>query len=321
MNLSKPIVFAAICVLPSATLAQDAGIDAAVTLGYSFGDIADVDYSAVSLGFASDIRLTSAFSVGMDFDLQATDLDVSGLDPELDVMRLSVEPRYDFGKGLYAGLYYQNSDIDISADALGPIEIGLELNSFGVFGGIDNGTWGAEAYYGRSDTDPELSDDIEITDFGLSGFYAASENVEIFGSYQSTNIDAGSGAPEIDLDLIAVGGSYAFQNGLMTYGTIGRITLGDSSDTFDASITEVALGVTYSLESMGTPVPAVLGFEAAKRDFDIDFGGGSQSESGMNYTFSLTIPLGKAPAQPLNSSARIARGDVRTVLSSTLMSF
>jgi len=312
MHSSTPALLsgAAVLLLPFAAIAQDAvGFEGNLSLGYSMASVDDVDVTTLSLGLESELTFTENFSLGFDLDVATADSEAFGLDISADFMRMQLEPTYHFGNGAYAGLYYQMAQIDLASPTVIPaIGISVELNSYGLFGGYEQDNWWAEAYIGRSDTDPGLPGDVDISDYGLSGGYAFGNGLELYGTYAVTSID-GLGA-DVDASLFALGAEYDFDNGLGIYGAAGRLDV--SAGGLDADATQFALGASYDLAAAGLDAPVVLSAELARTQLDL---GGFAEDDINTFSLSVSIPIGGgASTTPANGSSRIARGDIRSAV-------
>lgn len=311
MSVYRVIATGAILVtLPFAAVAQDTtSMTSTITLGYGHSSLdflgGDIGVNTVSLNFASDIKFGSRVSLGFDVDLSKSDVSISGGGPDvdIDVTRLALEPTYHFGNGVNAGLYYQRGDVDITSLGF-PFSIGGQLNSYGLTLGYGRGPWEASLHVGKTDIQPSLGG-IDITDYGIAASYDISSNFEIFGQVSRSDINIPG--PDIALTLVAIGGDYAFDNGLSVFGTIGKFDVGG----VPVDATQIALGLAYDIGQNGSGIPMTLSLEVArtKTDFgpisaDIDYIG-----------VGLTIPIGNgASSKPLNTRARAARGDYHTAV-------
>jgi len=309
---------AALVALPLAAQAQTGpAFSGAMTLGYSASNIdiagTDVDFTAMSLDVESDVMFSDAFSVGLDFSLTSGTLDAGGgLEVDLDLIGLAIEPVYHFGNGAYAGVYYRMGDLDLSLPGL-PITFGVDTESYGIFGGYEHGPLWVEAFIGTSDTDPGLPGDIDILDYGIAASYEINSQVGVFGSVLRTDIDF-SGS-DIDLTTVSFGADYDFGNGFVAYGSVGLLDVGLPFPV-DISGTNLTLGGSYDLTSMGTPV--ILSAEYSRTNLDLD--GIIPDPEIDRFAVGLTIPLGGGSSTPLNSNTRTARGDYRSAIASIVNS-
>ncbi len=287
-----------------------------VTLGYGMSSIdisggPDIDLDTFTLAFASDIRFSPSFNLGLDFSVAQTN--ASGLVPyvfdEVSLIHLGIEPSYHFGNGFYAGVYYHLTDGDISGSPL-PASIGVDMESVGIFGGYENGPWGVELFYGASDpgTDFGLGADIDITDYGLSASYDLSPNFEIFGAVARADIDIGGA--DLDGTLIAVGADYSFNNALSVYGSVGQVDVG-SPFPIDIDVMNYTLGLAYDFAATGSGVPVSLNLELSRSSLDTD---GYLDADVNRVGFGVTIPIGGGSNNSLDSNTRAARGDYRSVI-------
>jgi len=310
----------ALLALPLAAQAQTGpGFSGAMTLGYSSSSIefapgADADYNALSIDVISDIAFSEAFSVGLDFSMTSGTLDAGGgLEIDLDLIGLAIEPEYHFGNGAYAGVYYRMGDLDLSLPFL-PITVGVDTESYGVFGGYEHGPLWVEAFVGRSDTDPGLPGGIDIVDYGLAASYQINSQFGVFGSVLRTDID-GFGA-SVDLTSVAIGADYDFGNGFMAYGSLGMLNVSEPLGLhIDGN--NLTIGAAYDLTTMGTP--AILSAEYSRTTIDVGAFPGIDPEIDR-FAVGLTIPLGGGSSMPLNSNTRTARGDYRSAIAAVVNS-
>jgi hypothetical protein len=287
------------------------------TLGFSMSnDVlgppvipASADITSLYFGMASDVIFTPKFQVGFDIEAVMAEAKAAGVTVDADVLRFAVEPQYNFGNGYYAGAYYHLHDIDFGVAA--PIVAGVDLQSYGLFGGYDSDMWGVEGFIGISDTDPSLPAGTDITDFGIMGDYQVAPNLEIFGSYALTDFD--SPALNAELSVFALGADYDVNDALGVYGTAALASI--SVPGPDADANQFALGVTYDL-AVGnvTTMPVILSAEIARTDLSA----GPISDDFFTFNFGVTVPVGNGTSEPLNASTRGARGDFRTATSNTL---
>lgn len=305
----------AVLALPAAAFAQSGpGFSGTITLGYANSNIAlggtpipDSDLNVFSIDVATDMAFTDAFSVGLDFSMSTGTLDAAGLvELDVDLLGLAIEPVYQFGNGAYAGVYYRMYDLDLSLAPI-PLALGVDTESYGIFGGYESGPLWVEAFIGTSDSEPGLPANIDIMDYGIAASYDINSQVEVFGSLVRTDIDALG----LDFGLTAwsVGADYDFGNGLAAYGSIGMldIDLGPAGN-FDA--TGLTLGVAYDLAAAGTPM--TLNAEYSRTT--VDLAPLPIDPTIDRFAIGLTIPLGGGSSEPLNSNTRAARGDYRSAI-------
>ncbi|NKX44143.1 porin [Roseicyclus persicicus] len=304
---------AALVALPLAAQAQTGpGFSGTLTLGYSSSSIGGlpvgVDLDALSIDVVTDIAFSDAFTVGLDFSMSTGSLDIAGgaLDLDIDLIGLAIEPAYHFGNGAYVGVYYRMGDLDLSLAPL-PIALGVDTESYGVFGGYEHGPLWVEGFIGTSDSDPGLPSGIDIMDYGIAMSYDINSQLAVFGSVIRTDIDAGG--TDLDLTAISVGADYDFGNGLSAYGSVGMLDIGlGPLGDFDA--TGMTIGVAYDLASMGTPMTLNLEYSHTT----IDLGPIPLDPDIDRFAIGVTIPLGGGSSEPLNSNTRTARGDYRSAI-------
>ncbi len=308
---------AALLALPLSAQAQTGpAFSGAMTLGFSTSNLeaggGDVDLTGMSIDVETDVMFSSAFSVGLDFNMSSGSIDIGGGDLDLDLIGLSIEPAYHFGNGAYVGVYYNMGDFDLSFSGL-PIALGVDTESYGIFGGYEHGQLWVEAFVGTSDTDPSLGSGIDILDYGVAASYQINSQFGVFGSVLRTDIDAGG--TDLDLTTVSLGADYDFGNGFMAYGSVDFLNVGEPIG-LDISATSLTIGGAYDMSSMGTPV--ILSAEYSRTDIDVD-GPGFEAEIDR-FAVGLTIPLGGGSSTPLNSNTRTARGDYRSAIGAVVNS-
>lgn len=309
----------ALAAAPAANAAQDGGAMFSGTFSFGYSSSSDVlgstlppgaDINAFYLGMASDVVFSPRFELGFDVEAIMGEASSGGTTVDVDILRLGIEPRINLSNDLYAGFYYHLHDLDVGIAPL-PITFGVDLVSYGVFGGYDNGNWYAELFYGMSDTDPGLPAGVDLTDYGLRAGYQVSPSFDIFGSWAVTNVDTPGGSA--DLSVVAIGAEYAFQNGIGVYGTASMLNLSLPGPT-DPDATQLALGVTYDLQNSGATMPIILNAQVAHTEFSA----GAISDDHTTFGVGVTVPIGGGSTSPLNASTRGARGDYRVAISNTL---
>jgi predicted porin len=287
-----------------------------VSLSYSNTDIdpgfpyPDVDLKSTSIDLETDIAFASGFGVGLDFGLVMGSLGRAGdpFDIDIDLIGFAIEPVYDFGNGVYAGVYYRLGDTDVSLSMIPGLNIGIDSESYGIFAGYENGPLWVEGFIGVSDAEPGLPGDIDIRDYGVAMSYDINAQMEVFGSVVRTSVD--TPGPELDLTGLSLGAEYDFGNGLAMYGSVGRLNI-DLNAPVSFAATGMTVGVAYDLAQTGMG-PMTLNAEYTRTSVDLD---GVLPDWELNrWSIGVTIPLGGGSSEPLNSNTRTARGDYRSAV-------
>lgn len=312
-KVSRLVLAGALTSIGAAASAQTA-LDATFSLGYSNSSSDIADYSTTSLGIATDIRLTDAFSIEADLDFARLDLDdVAGtdVDESLDLQRFALAPRYRLENGLVLGAYVQRASLDIDELVGGSDD--LEADSYGLTLGYEAGGLGVEGYVGQTDTDPELPD-VDITDLGFRADYEMSDDLSVAGLFARTTLDEEGGSGEVDLDTLGVAGAYDITPAFSVFGGLGSF---DASGTPFAG-SSMALGVSYDLNNVGQLPPVTVSLELARTTVEI--GASSEAEDEIDtIRLGLSIPLGEGASDvPLNSATSSFGGDDRTALPSAI---
>jgi len=312
-TVSRLVLAGALTSIGAAASAQTA-LDATFSLGYSNSSSDIADYSTTSLGIATDIALTDAFSIEADLDFARLDLDdVAGtdVDESLDLQRFALAPRYRLENGLVLGAYVQRASLDIDELVGGTDD--LEADSYGLTLGYEAGGLDVEGYIGQTDTDPELPD-VDINDLGFRADYEISDALSVGGLFARTTLDQEGGPIEVDLDTLGVAGAYDITPAFSVFGGLG---------SFDASGTplagsSMALGVGYDLNNVGQLPPVTVSLELARTTVEI--GPSSDAEDEIDtIRLGLSIPLGEGASDvPLNSATSSFGGADRTALPSAI---
>lgn len=314
--------------VPVAAQAQGLAFDGTVTLGYAMNsfsiDTIDGDLNGFSLDFEGDLIVTEQVSVGMDFNFTSGDLEVDGtpISTNIDLIGLAVEPRFDFGNGGYAGVYYRAGDLDIAIASI--LSIGVDTSQYGIFGGYDFGQGYVEAFYGMSDVGDNglipTGVDVDVTDFGISGAYEVMPQLELFGAYLLTDIS--SGGDSVDVSAFSIGAEYALGNGIGIYGSYGwaGLDLTGLGAPDDLTANNLAIGASYTISS-GSAVPITLSAEYSRTNVDLSVFGAPDDLEIDRFALGLTIPIGGGSSEPLNSNTRIARGEYRSAIAALVNTF
>ncbi len=323
----RPAIFVGVlAAIPVTATAQGVEFDGTVTIGYSANSINDIPGTDVNLnGFSfdadGDLRFSDEFSVGLGFGISTGELEISGggASPSVDLMTLSVEPRYNFVGGAFAGLYYEMNDLDLSL--IGPITVGIDAESYGLFGGYDFGQGHVEAFYGMTDIGETFGIDVDVEDYGLSGSYQVMPELDVFASVIRTDISVVT--VNVDATTYSLGADYGIGNGIGVYGSVGaaNLDLSDLGLTSDISATGLTLGGSYDLAQAGVSIPLVVSAEYSRTNLDLSAIGAPFDPTINRFAVGLSIPIGNGSADALNSNTRSARGEYRSAVVSVLQSF
>jgi hypothetical protein len=298
------LALAAPTVAPSVAMAE-VTFDGAFTAGYTFGNIdnANIDLHAGEFMFEGDIGFGGGFEVGFDANFTLGQATAGGTDVDIDISRLQLAPRYNFG-AFYVGGYFQNTSVDVGIAP--PFALSLDMDSYGGFVGYATANYWTEFYYGQSEINTGNTD---VDDIGIAGGYRFGSSMEVFGHYAMSTVDTGGG--DIEVMAAALGAQYGFKNGLSVFGSLGYAEVDDTGGGFDGDATEVSLGVAYGM-ARNSAFPVTVSAEVARREFD---GNAFGNDEMTTVRLGVTVPFGNASTLPLNSSARIARGDYRSAIS------
>lgn len=325
----RPAIFVGVlAALPSVSMAQGVTFDGAVTLGFAMNSTSisgtDISLNGYSIDADGDLRFSEEVSVGLGFGLSSGDVSFPGLggDLNVDLMTLSVEPQYSFSNGAYVGAYYRMNDLDLAL--LAPITVGIDTTSYGVFGGYDFGQGHVEAFYGMTDVGDDglfLGLDVDVVDYGFSGAYGITPELEVFGSVLRSDISIAT--VDISATAYSLGAAYDVGNGLDVYGAVGGAVLDLSAIGAPSDITStgLTLGASYDLAQSGGSMPMVLSAEYSRTALDLSAFGLATDPNIDRFAVGLTIPIGNGSSTPLNSNTRTARGDYRSALGAVLQSF
>ena len=155
-----------------------------VTLSFGQSDIQNIDEDLTTsyLGLSMSGDLGSNVSAGFSFGLNRSSVD--GFDADVDLQTFGADIGYRFGPGLTAGAYVQRESIDAPLlDGFGD----FSATSLGLYAGYDAGAMAMTGFIGQTTTDPDLPDDADITDFGLSARFQPTEAAVVGGMLIRSN--------------------------------------------------------------------------------------------------------------------------------------
>lgn len=306
--LTRVIAGAIALACPIAGAAQDWNNTA--TIGAGWGDISDGGGDVVSYTFdlSGSVAFDSGFRVGYDLGFVSADFDDLGFDASATSVVLA--PRYRFsGKPVTIGAYLDHGILDISG-----LGTDLEATSYGLTAGYETDTWRATAFYGITETDPDLPAGVDVTDAGLQLGFVASDRVTLAGNYVKTMVDVPGGS--IDADLVELAATYAVTSNIGLFGGISHATV--SGFGFSGDFNTYGIGASYFLgDHVGLPI--TMSLEAARSELVL-LGTSAEMDT---IRLGLTVPLGGGGAKlPLNSAAgAIQNGRHSAVTSAILTGF
>ncbi|MFP4406720.1 porin, partial [Rhodosalinus sp.] len=231
ITASRLFLAGAVASIAGAASAESA-FESTFTLGYSNSSSDLGDYSSVSLGIANEIRLNN---ITIDADIDFARLDPDGTSADVDLKRFALAPRYHFANGLVLGAYFQrvSAELDNAGFLTG---VDGDADSYGLIFGYKDEKLTVEGFIGETETDPDIPN-TDITDFGITADYDASDRLSVAGLFARTTIDAPGG--EADADAIGVAASYDVTPEFQVFGGYGNFDVSDADLDGDS----VAIGV------------------------------------------------------------------------------
>ena len=288
--------------VPGASVANEWRGD--VTLGYSKSDISLVpnDVSAVTLDLQGEYRLDNGLSFGVGAAIAK--LDISGAPVDVDVNHFALDATYRMQNGVKFGAFAERGKIDVGG--LG----NAKLTTFGALVGYETDRLDAELYFGKSDVDPSLP--IDIKEYGLRANYWVSESAFVTGGLARSRVSAGG--TDVDLDLISLGGGYAFNDAFSVFGGLQKASV----DIANLDATTLGIGIAYKTQVISN-IPTTFSLELARTSLDI----GGPSVDVDTVRLGVSVPLGKSGnSVPLNSvTGSIANGSHNVLTSGILGAF
>lgn len=270
--------------------------DGVMSFSLSNAEMMGTSSSQVTYNLTSNTKFSEKFSLGLDLDYG----NLSAGGETITSKRFQLAPTFNIGNGSYAGVYFQDTSLQLSV-------VGAGLQGFGAFAGHDAGKWAIDGYVGATGLnlgslatqgEEVLGDNsISTQNYGFTATFRPADNVEVFGHFSQgeLSIEEVSG----NISVTAIGAQYNFQNGLMAYGAFERFSVLGELD-----VDGIAIGGGYDLATSGANLPGTLTFEIGKTDLGM---GVDQTQ----LTVGWLIPLGNGAAKPLNSIVRAARGGIR----------
>lgn len=295
-------IFAA-AALPSMAGAVDAW--GTVTLGYGHTSISDGggDANSGSIDFSGGVKFNPNLTLNFDaswikFHPEDYDLDTRAFSAALNL-------DYRFDNGLLVGAYLEHGKIDeddLSGD--------LSATSWGLKVGYATDELMAVAFYGKTETDPDLPSGVDVKDWGLNLGYRINDRTSLAANYVRTRLE-GFG-DHADIDYVDLGASHQLT---ADWGVFGGASFA-SLDEADLDVNTFGLGASYYLGNV-TQVPATISLEYARSELKVS---GSSAHTDT-IRLGLTMPLGgKGAKLPLNSVAGAVQNPRHDALSSMILS-
>lgn len=222
------------------------------------------------------IDMDSGLSFGIELGQSSMEMDGIPIDIEGDFYGLDAS--YAFGNGMSAGLFMEKFSVGLDG-----IPIELSLESKGVTFGYEGNGYSLDAFVGNTDIIM-----IDVDNFGISGSYTGTENLEIGAAFHRARLSMGGSSENLDFSGVAA--TYQVAPNFLVFGGVGSLDLAGLGD-----LDSMGLGVSYGLNP-SAGFAASLSLEVGKTslgDTDLDV-----------IRLGLTVPLGKSGAVlPMNSVA------------------
>ena len=306
MKMKALVTTGMIFMLPAMTQAAEWG--GMVTLGFSKTDVSGtpVDVTTTTLDFNGVYDFQNGFSMGFDAGLAFGDISNGG--PDVDLTYFALNGEYKLQNGVTFGGYFERGSVDDGGVLIG----NSSIRSYGLTVGYETDQLDTEVYFGKSETSPSLPAGVDIKDYGVRVGYQLSPQAFAVGALGRSEI-SGLG-PKLDLDMIALGGGYAFSNQFSAYGGIQRVSV----DVANLDATTFGLGVAYSPSAISN-MPMVFSLELARTRLDA----GGPTTDLDTIRLGVSLPLGKAGGDvPANSVVNnIAKGGHNVLTSGILGAF
>lgn len=256
------------------------------TLGYAMGEgsgelSSAPDMDALTADLAASLSFGNGF--GLDLGIGLGNLDIDGSSEDLDVSYVSAAPKFDFGNGFTAGAYIEQGKVEMYGDDIKMLSYGL-TGDYAIAGAV------VSAYYGKSETDPDLTSDYDIYDYGLGATYMVNPDFKVAGGWSRSRISAFG--TDIDLDVWKIGAAYSVTDAFTVFGG------GLFGSVEDADIRVYGIGVSYDLSTVA-PLPLIASIEYSTDELELSGDTGGYDV----WRFGVTIPFGDktGPVVPLNS--------------------
>ena len=164
----------------------------------------------------------------------------------------------------------------------------FSATSLGLYAGYDAGAMAMTGFIGQTTTDPDLPDDADITDFGLSARFQPTEAAVVGGMLIRSELDSGAG--DTSLSGFGVAGGVAVSGNWTVFAGAGRYNL----DAFDLDATTVGIGAGYKTPYFPGQVFAEISrtnLSDGADDLDVD-----------SFQLGISFPFGKTGAQIPNGT-------------------
>ena len=306
MKLKPLVVTSLVFMMPAAVQAAEWG--GMATLGFSKTDVSGGggDISTATLDFNGVYDFENGFSMGFDAGLAFGKVSNGG--PDVDLNYFALNGEYKLQNGVTFGGYAERGSVDDNGALVGNIS----MTSYGLTFGYETDKLDTEVYFGKSTTSPSLPAGVDVKDYGIRVGYQISPQAFVVGALGRSEVSGGG--TSADLDMIGVGGGYAFSDQWSAFGGIQRVSL----DLANADATTFGLGVAYSPSAISN-IPMVFSLELARTRLDV---GGTTGDLDT-IRLGVSLPLGNAGADvPANSVVNnIATGGHSVLTSGVLGAF
>jgi hypothetical protein len=291
MKFGRKLLICAALLGAASSANADGGlkVDGALSFSLTRAKVEGMSFDQAAFNLVSDLWFSDQLSLGFDLDFGRLSADGNSL----NLQRFQLEPTVHLSNGAYIGTYFQDASIRATP-------IGIGLNSYGVFGGMDAERWAIEGYLGRTSLSGGMFDEagsISADNIGVTLTFRPTDKMEIFGHFASG--EPGMGEDTTKISVTAIGAQYDFSNGLKTYGAFERFSF------MGSDIDGIAIGGVYALSALGSDLPGSMTLELGRTDIGSGIG---QTQ----VTIGWLIPLGGGSVEPLSSIARTARGGTRS---------
>jgi len=306
MKLKSLVMTSLVFVVPATVQAADWG--GMATLGFSQTEVSDssTDISTVTLDFNGVYDFENGFSMGFDAGLAFGDVSNGG--PDVDLNYFALNGEYKLQNGVTFGGYVERGSVDDDGAIIGDVS----MTSYGLTLGYETDKLDSEVYFGESTTSPSLPSGVDVKDYGIRVGYQISPQAFVVGALGRSEISGIGG--DVELDMVGVGGGYAFSDQWSAFGGIQRVSL----DLADADATTFGLGVAYSTSAISN-LPMVFSLELARTRLDVSGSSGDLD----TIRFGVSVPLGNAGGDvPANSVVNnIAKGGHSALTSGVMGAF
>lgn len=271
-----------LCTITATQALAQSSSGVALTLGYSTGELEDLDVDGTLLGLDVDYG-NGPFT--LDFDIAHRSLNVDEFDDTGTVLQTEILPKYWIGPsfGLGAYLAYGNLDSDLIED--------INTESYGVEGTFRSARYETSVFLGTTNSDELVGEDFDVFDAGLRLRYDVSEEFSLFGKGVNSELSA-DGDVLGSAQAYEIGGTYDFGSGFSAFGSLGFV----GSDELESDVTARSVGMSYNLNASGRPI--LLSGEYSSLSGDL----AGLDGQGHSVSLGATVLLGDARQKRLPGS-------------------